>query len=85
MDAKILRQPMPRHIVGAENNVPEREESGEIFIDGRRVLRVMPAMEDGRRDHGAQRPEIPVHVGMQEDGVKSQEAGDPQRNRGIIA
>ena len=72
MDAEVRGRPVPREVKGAEEPVPEREQPGEVLVPRLTVARVVPPVKRGGRQHQAERPEVPVHVRVEEDRVERQ-------------
>ncbi len=73
VDAEIGGGLSGGEIGGVEEQVPEREETGEISVDGFGGAGVVPAMEGRGDEDVAERAECPVHVGVDEDGVETEE------------
>ncbi len=85
MDAEVLRPAVAGHVIGAEEKVPDREQAGEVLVPRRAFAGVVPAVEDGRGDHGAERAEVPIHVRVQKDRVEGEDGGGAERDDGIEA
>ena len=70
------------HVESAEQEIPDRKKAGEILVDGLGLTTVMPTMEGWCGDEETKWTEIPVHTGMNEDGVESKKGsggkGDPR-------
>jgi hypothetical protein len=85
MDAEILRPAAARHVVGSEENVPKRQQPREVLVPRLAVARMVPAVKHRRRDHGAQRAEVPVHVRVEKNRVEREHGRGAQRDGGIEA
>jgi len=72
VDAKVRGHPVARQVKGAEEPVPGRQQPGEVLVPRLAVPRVVPPVKRGRRQHQPERPEVPVHVRVEEDRVESQ-------------
>lgn len=75
-DPKLRRLPTHWQIEGAEEEIPHGEQSCEILVDAVRFARVMPAVEGGAGDDGAQGAEIPGDIGVEEESVEDEERSD---------
>src|SRR5262245_18184289 len=66
-EAEPLRPPVRGQVEGAEQEIEEREEPGEVLVEPFLLRRVVPAVEGGARDHVAQGTEGPGQVRVDED------------------
>ena len=85
VDAEVFWYPVARHVVRAKKDVPHGKQPGEVPVDRGRIARMMPAVEHRRGDHAPQRSEVPVHVGMEQDGVERQHRCRGRRDHRIEA
>src|SRR5262245_33829630 len=57
----------------AEGDVPDGEEAGEVLVVRLCIARVMPAMEEGRRDDVSKPPDAPANVRVEEDPPETED------------
>ena len=84
-NAEVFRRAIARHVVGAEDPIPEREEASEVLVPRGAIFRVVPPVEGRRDDKAAQRTEIPIKRCMHEDGVVGENRGDIERHERVEA
>ena len=80
---EVLRWAIDGHVVGAENPIPEDEQTAEVFVPRLAILGMMPAVKDRSGDDAAQGAEIPVDIGVDENGVEGEDRRGGERDEGI--
>src|SRR5688572_29431986 len=73
VDGAVVLRPVVGLVRGAEEEVPHRQEGGEVLVDAFLVGGVVPVVVLGRGDQPAQVREAPAQVGVDEDRVEGNE------------
>jgi len=70
VDCAVALRPVVGLVRGAEQQVPQRQEAGEVLVEALFVRSVVPVVVLRRGDHPAQVREAPAHVGVDENRVE---------------
>src|SRR5580698_7788808 len=79
-DTVVIGQFALRHVKGAENEVEDRESSGEVLLTAPVCRGVVPAVKNWPRDDVFERTERPVEIGVDERGMRDGEGAEHQEH-----